>query len=435
MYLFGRLLTGLRIPKTHITDLAAEGMKLIVARQTVSRNLKFRRFSIYLAAIAFFCCLTNTVRAEPGVFEDRIVFGQSAAFEGPAASLGTDIRNGILAAFDEVNRTGGVNGRKLELISYNDGYEPELAIDNTRRLIEQDQVFALIGEVGTPTSRAVQPIAREYRAPFIGAFTGAAFLRDPGLTNVINIRASYDQETEELVDFLVKDRGIKRIAILYQDDTFGSAGLSGVVAALNRRGLELVADGTYMRNTVAVKRAALAIRKAQPDAVIIIGAYKPAAEFIRIARSIGVDALFLTVSFVGSNALASDLGKEGSGVIVSQVVPLFHDTSVSVVASFHDAMAKLSETSGRDLLIDGLGFVSLEGYITGRLVVEVLRDLGDDLTRETFIGLFEELKGYEIDGFSLQYGPGDNQGSNNVFLTVINDDGKFETIKRQAADQ
>lgn len=411
-------------------------MKLIVARQTDSRNLKLSRFSISLAAIAcVICCLAFPAKAEPGVFDDRIVFGQSAAFEGPAASLGTDIRNGILAAFEEVNRTGGVNGRKLELISYNDGYEPELAIDNTRRLIEQDEVFALIGEVGTPTSRAVLPIARDYRVPFIGAFTGAAFLRDPGLSNVINIRASYDQETEELVDYLVEDRGVERIAILYQDDTYGSAGLSGVVAALNRRGVELVADGTYMRNTVAVKRAALAIRKADPDAVIIIGAYKPAAEFIRIARSIGIDSLFLTVSFVGSNALASDLGKEGSGVIVSQVVPLFHDTAVPVVASFHNAMAKLSETSGRDLLIEGLGFVSLEGYITGRLVVEGLKELGDDLTRVSFISLFEELRGYEIDGFPLQYGPGDNQGSNNVFLTVINGEGKFETIMRQAADQ
>ena len=174
---------------------------------------------------------------------------------------------------------------------------------------------------------------------------------------------------------------------------------------------------------------------ADPDAVIIIGAYKPAAEFIRIARSIGIDSLFLTVSFVGSNALASDLGKGGSGVFVSQVVPLYHDTAVPVVASFHNAMAKLSETSGRDLLIDGLGFVSLEGYISGRLVVEVLKELGDDLTRESFIGLFEEFRNYEIDGFTLQYGPGDNQGSNTVFLTVINDDGRFETIKRRARDQ
>jgi len=373
--------------------------------------------------------------AEPGVYDDRIVFGQSAAFEGPAASLGTDIRNGILAAFDEINRAGGVKGRKLELVSYNDGYEPELAIINTNRLIEQDNVFALIGEVGTPTSRAVQPLAREYRVPFIGAFTGAAFLRDPGLTNVINIRASYDQETEELIGYLVDERGLKRIAILYQDDTYGSAGLSGVVAALNRRGLELVADGTYMRNTTAVKRAALTIRKANPDAIIIIGAYKPAAEFIRVARSIGVDALFLTVSFVGSNALAADLGSEGSGVVVSQVVPLYHDTDIPVVSSFHNAMAKLSETVGRDLMVDGLGFVSLEGYITGRLVVDVLQDLGNNPTREAFIETFEELRTYGVDDFTLQYGPGDNQGSNHVFLTVINDDGKFETLARQEAGQ
>jgi branched-chain amino acid transport system substrate-binding protein len=147
-------------------------------------------------AISF---IQATARAEPGVFDDRIVFGQSAAFDGPAAALGLGMREGILAAFNEANAGGGVNGHKLELVSYDDGYEPEKAIANTKRLIGEDTVFALVGEVGTPTSNAVQPIATEAGVPFIGPFTGAAFLRDPSLKNVINIRGSYGQETEACI--------------------------------------------------------------------------------------------------------------------------------------------------------------------------------------------------------------------------------------------
>ena len=200
--------------------------------------------------------------AEPGVFDDRIVFGQSAAFDGPAAALGLGMREGILASFNEANAAGGVNGRRLELVSYDDGYEPEKAIANTKRLINENGVFALIGEVGTPTSNAAQPIATEAGVPFIGPFTGAAFLRNPSLGNVINIRASYDQETEAWIEHLTTDLGVSRIAILYQDDTFGRAGLSGVSKAMEKRGMKLVAEGTYERNTTAVKTALLAIRKA-----------------------------------------------------------------------------------------------------------------------------------------------------------------------------
>src|SRR5262249_9772905 len=188
-------------------------------------------------------------QAEPGVFDDRIVFGQSAAFEGPAAALGLGMREGILAAFKEANATGGVNGRRLELVSYDDGYEPEKAIANTKRLIEEKGVFALVGAVGTPTSNATQPIATESRVPFIGPFTGAAFLRNPSLGNVINIRASYYQETEAWIEHLTTDLGVSRIAILYQDDTFGRAGLSGVLKAMEKRGRKLVAAGTFARNT------------------------------------------------------------------------------------------------------------------------------------------------------------------------------------------
>ena len=386
-----------------------------------------RKFSCHLiAAIAstlFILHLTAFARAEPGVFEGRIVFGQSAAFKGPAAALGLGMRQGILAAFEEANAEGGVNGRKLDLVSYNDGYEPDKAIENTKKLLQEDNVFALIGEVGTPTSKAAQPIASDAGVPFIGPFTGAEFLRNPYKRTVINVRASYFQETEAMVEHLVTDLGVSRIAILYQDDSYGRAGLGGVKRALERRNMELVAEGTYKRNTTAVKRAVLAIRKGNPEAVIMIGAYKPCAEFIKLARKVGVGAKFLNVSFVGSKALAKELGDAGQGVIVTQVVPFPEDESVPLVARYKQAlMAVDSDAEG--------GFVSLEGYTVGRLAIRVLGELGATVTREGFLNKIVEVRTFDLDGVTLTYGAEDNQGMDQVFLTVIQPDGRFKAVNR-----
>ena len=365
------------------------------------------------------------VHAEPGVYENRIVFGQSAAFKGPASALGSGMREGILAAFEEANAAGGVAGRRLELVSYDDGYEPEKAIANTKRLIEADQVFALIGEVGTPTSKAVQPIATDEGVPFLGPFTGAAFLRDPSLENVINVRASYDQETEAWIEHLTNDLDFSRIAILYQDDSFGRAGLAGVRKALAKRGMELVSEGTYKRNTTAVKRALLRIRKGRPEAVVMVGAYKPCAAFIRIARQIDMNPVFVNISFVGSKALSEELGADGEGVVVTQVVPLPEDTSLPLVARYQRAL-KAANAEAEP------GFVSLEGYMVGRLVVAALEHLGEPVTRQELLSKIKEIGNFDLGGVTLTYGPGDNQGMDRVFLTVIQADGSFEEVDRLA---
>jgi ABC-type branched-subunit amino acid transport system substrate-binding protein len=378
-----------------------------------------RAFAAGLLLITLFWPLLAA--AEPGVSASAIRFGQSAALQGPASALGRSMRDGLRAAFEEVNRSGGVTGRRLELVTYDDGYEPERAIANTLRLIDDDQVFALVGEVGTPTSAAAQPIATNAGVPFIGPLTGAEFLRDPGLPNVVNIRASYMQETQAWIDYLAGTLGMTRIAILYQDDSFGRAGLAGVTAALDKRGLGLVAEGHYRRNTTAVKRALLAIRAAKPEAVVIVGAYEPAAEFIKLARSIGPDAVFLNISFVGSRALAEALGEDGQGVLVSQVVPQPDDRTIPVVARYLDAL---------DALDDGAepGFVSLEGYLVGRLVVEAVRRLGSDVTREGFLATVSELGDVSIDGIAMSFGPGDNQGMDQVYITEIQSDGTFRSV-------
>jgi branched-chain amino acid transport system substrate-binding protein len=362
-------------------------------------------------------------RAEPGVFDDRILFGQSAAFEGPAAALGLGMREGILASFNEANAAGGVNGRRLELVSYDDGYEPEKAIANTKRLITENGVFALVGEVGTPTSNAAQPITTEAGVPFVGPFTGAAFLRNPSLSNVINIRGSYDQETEAWIEHLTTDLGVSRIAILYQDDTFGRAGLSGVSKAMEKRGMKLVAEGTFERNTTAVKTALLAIRKAGPEAVVMVGPYKPCAEFIKLAHRLKLDAVFVNISFVGANALAKELGEDGKGVVVTQVVPFPGDMSIPLVARYQKALKAANPDAQ-------IGFVSLEGYMVGRLIIEALGKVKGPVTRAGLLSTIKEVGTFDLGGITLSYGPDDNQGMDQVFLTVIRADGSFKPVDR-----
>lgn len=376
-----------------------------------------------ICLIALLCVASCRAWGQDGADQTSgpIVFGQSAAFSGPASALGLGMREGILAAFDEANRAGGVHGRSLELISYDDGYEPETSVDNTVRLIESDNVFALIGEVGTPTSLAVQSIAEKAGVPVIGPLTGAAFLRDPERANVINIRASYDQESEAWVEYLTDKLGFRRIAVLYQDDSFGRAGLKGVEAALARRNMKLVSEGAYKRNTIAVKRAVLSIRRGDPQAVVIVGAYAPAAEFIRVARSVGMNALFVNISFVGAEALAAELGISAGGVMISQVTPLPDDTSIELVADYNAALGELNPLAQP-------GFISLEGYMVGRFAVMALEAAGPDATREQLLEAVRSTGVFDLGGVTLMFGPGDNQGMDEVFLTVIGADGDIDSI-------
>ena len=273
----------------------------------------------------------------PGVSDDEIRFGQSAAFSGPAMELGSGMKLGIEAAFKEA---GSVHGRQLKLLPVDDAYESVQAYGTNFFLVKHLQVFGLIGAVGTPTSLAAFPIVREAEVPFIGPFTGANFLRSgSALDTVINYRASYYQETERMVQSLTL-AGITRVAVLYQNDTYGRDGLDGVVQALKRRNREPVSSGYYMRNTTAVKRAVFQIAEARPQAVIIIGAYAPAAEAIkRLRNELEPDPVFMAVSFVGSEALSEELGDSGAGVYVTQVTPLPDNQNSQVVRNYRAALS------------------------------------------------------------------------------------------------
>ncbi|MGC3939313.1 ABC transporter substrate-binding protein [Roseobacter sp. EG26] len=374
-----------------------------------------------IAALAAMALTAAPAVAEQGVTSDSIQFAQVAALEGPAAALGTGMRQGLMAAFEEANRAGGINGRTIGLTSMDDGYEPDRSVSEVRAAIDSNDYLALVGPVGTPTTKATQPIATEAGMPMIAPFTGAGFLRDPALKNVVNLRATYDAETQAWIDYLVDDLGLTDIAILFQDDGFGRVGLSGVEKALEARGMSLVAQGSYTRNTVAVKSALLDIRKAKPQAIVMVGAYKPLAEFVKLSRKMKMDPTFVTISFVGSKALATELGADGEGVIISQVVPQPWDTSMPIVAEYQAALTALD--AGAEP-----GFVSLEGYIAGRLTIEGLRKAGANLTRETFMTAMNNLGTIDMGGMILSFGPGDNQGSDDVFLTRIGSNGTFEAM-------
>ncbi len=392
----------------------------------ISRNARFshgpRRF------LLLSCCAITVACApvlagwsqEPGVFDDRVVFGQSAAFSGEAQELGINLRLGIEAAFEEARTAGGVHGRMPELLSLDDGYEPEAAIVNTRRLIEEEEVFALIGAVGTPTSRSATPVAAEAAVPYIAPFTGAEFLRDPQWTNIVNLRASYFQETESMVSHLTEDLGTERIAVFYQDDSFGQAGYEGVTRALARRGMEAVALTVFPRNTRAVKTGILELRNADPEALIIVGSYQPVAETIAWSRRIGFDPVFLTVSFVGSNALAQVLGPAGAGAIVTQVVPFPLDEELPVIRQYHAALRAHTPDAVP-------GFVSLEGYLAGRLALAALQSAGRELSRTSFLDALKATDRVDFGGFLVSFGD-DNQGSDAVFLTVIDESGQYRAL-------
>jgi ABC-type branched-subunit amino acid transport system substrate-binding protein len=395
---------------------------LIRTRFQEEASMMTRPFRLLITS-ALVLAFGNTAGfGEDGVTKDKIVFGQVAALDGPAQALGQGMREGILAAFGEANRAGGISGRKLELKSVDDGYEPEKTIEAIKKILNEDKVFALLGPVGTPTSAAGQPIATAAKVPFIGPFTGAEFLRNPFNRYVVNIRSSYFQETEAWIERLTKDLGISKIAILYQDDAFGLAGLEGVKLALGKRNMSLVASGTFKRNTTAVKSALLEIMKVEPQAVVTVGPYKPIAEFVKLARQVKMDAVFVAISFVGSNSLAEELGDQGAGVVISQVVPFPWDKSLPVVASYQAALAAVNAKAQP-------GFVSFEGYLVGRLVVEALKRVPGDPSREALLDAMAKAP-FDLGGMQLSYGPAKNQGSDQVFFTILQADGSFKPVTR-----
>lgn len=351
-----------------------------------------------------------------GVTQDTIVLGQAAVFTGPAAQLGIQMRNGIKAYLDYVNEKGGVHGRKIQLVTEDDGYEAARAPVATKKLIEEHKVFALIGYVGTPTTVAAMPVFTQAKVPLVGPFTGAEALRVPFNRYIFHVRASYYDETEKIVEQVVSTGG-KKIAVFYQNDNYGLAGLKGTEIALTKRGMKVLATGTVERNTISVENAVKTINASQPDAVVMISQYTSCAEFIRQMKKAGSGAQFYNVSFVGSKALADALGKDGVGVGISQVAPFPWGTAVPVVKEYQQLSAKAGFTD--------YNFSAMEGFLVAKVAVEGLRRAGKNLTREGFIDAIEKMNDVDLGGFYVGYSPTNHAGSKFVDLTIVARDGKF----------
>jgi ABC-type branched-subunit amino acid transport system substrate-binding protein len=346
---------------------------------------------------------------------NRIVLGQSAAFTGPAAQLGIQLNKGAKIYFDALNAAGGINGQHVELRNLDDGYEPDRCKANTEKFI-RDDVFGLFGYVGTPTSLAALPLVNEAKIPFFGPFTGAEALRDPFSRTVFHLRASYYDETGLIVKQLTS-LGLKKIAVFYQNDAYGKAGLEGVKRALKPLGLEPIALGTVERNKSEVAQAVRDITPTMPDAVIQIGAYKACAAFIRQARKAGYGGTFYNVSFVGTQALADELGKEGLGIMISQVMPFPFSTTTAISREYLDAVRK----AGGDTQPN---YSSMEGYLAAKVFSEGLRRAGRNLSRDSLVGALETIQNTSFGGFNVNFGPRTHVASHFVDLSMLTQDGR-----------
>jgi ABC-type branched-subunit amino acid transport system substrate-binding protein len=343
-----------------------------------------------------------------------IVLGQSAPFTGPAAQLGLQFHLGAQLHLEQVNAAGGVNGRRIELKRLDDGYEPERCAANTRQFIA-DEVFALFGYIGTPTSLAALPLATAAKVPFVAPFTGAQALREPFNRYAIHVRASYFDETAAIVR-QVTSVGIKKVAVFYQNDAYGKAGLEGVQRALKELNLETAAVGTVERNSTDVAMALKDIMAVKPEAIVQIGAYKACATFIRLARQQGFAGNFYNVSFVGTQALMDELGALARGVVVSQVMPFPYAPATPLSGEY---LAALKDKRGV-----APNYSGIEGFVAAKVFVEALRRAGRGVTRETFIDAIDGMKNLNLGGFPLDFGPQKHAGSRFVELTLLTEDGR-----------
>ena len=351
-----------------------------------------------------------------GVTKTTILIGQSGPMTGSNQEFGTDIRDGVLACFNKVNAAGGIHGRKLELITLDDANDAKRSGENGRILIEQRGVLALFGYASATLSMPALPFVDKNKVPFVGPFTGAEPMR-AFRPNVFNIRASYSDELEKIVDFYTST-GMKKFSIIHYDDAIGKENLGAVQAALTKRGLKPASIGTLKRNQTDLGSAVADVIKATPDVVIATTLYATTASFIKQAKKAGSGAQFASTSFVGASALAESLGAEGTGVVVAQVVPPYSRASIPVVKEYQAAIEK--QLGKKDF-----SFTSLEAYIGAKVLVEAIRRAGANPTREGVLKALNNTQNLDIGGFVVDFSPTNHNGSKFVELTAISRAGRF----------
>ena len=358
----------------------------------------------------------------PGVTHNEIVIGSSLALGGHASFLGTQYLHGAMCLIEQTNNDGGIHHRKIRVISYDDGYDPPRCVANTKKLIFKDEVFSLFCYVGTPTTLKIIDMVEENKIPLLGIFSGADKLRFPFRHYIFNVRSSYYQETNAVVRYFVEEKGLDRSAVVYQYDDYGFDGLKGTQIALEQYNLSPVAMGSFIRGTLDIEEALDKIQASRAQAVIMIGTYSPCAKFIKEAKARGFNPLFHNVSFVGADKLVQELGGAGEGVLITQVVP--PPTERVLLPACEQYTRLLAHYYPQDKP----NFVSFEGFINARVLVEALRRAGRDITREGFIRALESIREHYVGiGAVINFGLRDHQGIDDVYLTEVRQ-GKLQLV-------
>lgn len=354
--------------------------------------------------------------SEIGVTDTEILLGQSLGLTGPLAELTLDISNGTRAYVNEVNTRGGIHGRRLKVITMDDGYQAPNTVKNVEQMIKQDKVFAIFNVTGTPNSEAILPLVTQSGVPFFSPFTGADSLRNPPMPNVFNVRASYRDETEKLVQHL-QTVGIQRIGVVYQASSFGKDGLAGVEAAMAQRGMKSQAVASVQSNASDTDAAVTAVSERNPGAIILITAGRPTFEFIKSYNKSHRGVQFYTLSVMGASANIKALGKDGVGVVVASVVPFPWSQAHPLVKEYQSAMQKIG--------LSDYSFVSFESYINARVLGAAIERAGKNLTRSGLVTAAENMRQVSLGGFYVGYSKASRQASKHVELTIIGPNGKF----------
>ena len=397
--------------------------KLILINQ--SRNL----IRVVLVGLVLVACSPDAeIRQSPGISDDAILIGSSSALTGHASFLGSQYTLGSKVWFKEVNAAGGIHGRRIDFLTYDDAYEPGKTVANSRRLIAEDRVFMLFDYVGTPTSVQIIDMMHDENIPAFGFLTGAEMLRTPFRPNTFHVRASYYHEAEGAIAYFVDHLGFEKIAVMYQDDAFGLAVLAGVQLSMRKRGLEIIATDKFARGSLELDRPVDTISNSGADAVILVGTYTPLAKFIKGVHEAGHQPYFHTVSFVGSEAFGSAILEEGvdrsqfDRIIVTQVVPSPYSEDLEAVREYQAQLAKHfpEETPN---------FVSLEGYINARALTRILSETGRNLSRETMKQTIEGMSRMDIGiGMPLTFGLFDHSGLDDMFYSRLGENGLFSVF-------
>ena len=364
-----------------------------------------------LASLALL--VATSVSAQQGA---AIRFGQSLPLSGPLTELGTEYRDGAVSYFKWLNSKGGVHGRRIELATLDDGYVVDKTVENAKKL-EQEGVFAFLGMFGSANYAALIPFINEHGIPSVAPYTGADSLRAQKSPTTFWLRASYGDETEKIIDQLTT-LGVNRIAVFYQDDAFGKAGLAGVEAALEKRKLKVLKTGIYDKTKNDVGEAVKAIGSADPQAVVMISTYKPTAAFVKQMRATGRLPQFFALSVVGLKALNAELGAEAAGVAISQVVPFPDSATAPVVREMRQLPPEMLPPAG-------ITYTSLEGFVAAKVAAEGLRRAGPNPSREKFVAALETLKDYDAGGFPVNYAGGSRLGSRFVEVTIVGKGGRL----------